>query len=88
MVSRLLQYSHTTLQSYTWTACYESKVHLPHSSTDPRPNLINSQTKLFVTSEVPVYQVFSDDTSNTTNGISDHMRSVMDDLVRSTPYTH
>ncbi|KAF8622164.1 hypothetical protein AX15_007282 [Amanita polypyramis BW_CC] len=46
-------------------ACYESK------------------TKLFVTSEVPIYQVFSDDTSSTgkeDQGLSDHMRSVMDDL--------
>jgi hypothetical protein len=35
-----------------------------------------------VTSEVPVYQVFSDDPSGTgSKPISDHMRSVMDDLV-------
>lgn len=48
------------------TACYESK------------------TKLFVTSEVPVYQVFSDNASagEGNSGMSDHMRSVMDDLVR------
>ncbi|EKM79878.1 hypothetical protein AGABI1DRAFT_72556 [Agaricus bisporus var. burnettii JB137-S8] len=39
-----------------------------------------SKTKLFVTSEVPVYQVFSDDTQTDNKGISDHMRSVMDDL--------
>ncbi|EGO02011.1 hypothetical protein SERLA73DRAFT_177700 [Serpula lacrymans var. lacrymans S7.3] len=39
-----------------------------------------SKTKLFVTSEVPVYQVFSDDSSNNSKPISDHMRSVMDDL--------
>ncbi|KAF4619457.1 hypothetical protein D9613_005293 [Agrocybe pediades] len=45
-------------------ACYESK------------------TKLFVTSEVPVFQVFSDDPSEEAKKahISDHMRSVMDDL--------
>ncbi|KAJ3516281.1 hypothetical protein NLJ89_g1221 [Agrocybe chaxingu] len=45
-------------------ACYESK------------------TKLFVTSEVPVFKVFSDDPSETAHKIhiSDHMRSVMDDL--------
>ncbi|PPQ78208.1 hypothetical protein CVT25_015527 [Psilocybe cyanescens] len=45
-------------------ACYESK------------------TKLFVTSEVPVFQVFSDDPSEEAKQIhiSDHMRSVMDDL--------
>ncbi|KAF8639840.1 hypothetical protein AX17_001095 [Amanita inopinata Kibby_2008] len=50
-------------------ACYESK------------------TKLFVTSEVPVYQVFSDNSSSTSGdgqSISDHMRSVMDDLGLST----
>lgn len=44
------------------------------------------QTKLFVTSEVPVYQVFSDDPNESLPGhshISDHMRSVMDDLVSS-----
>jgi protein AFG1 len=38
-----------------------------------------SKTKLFVLSEVPVYQIFSDDASSTT-GISDHVRGVMDDL--------
>lgn len=52
------------------TACYENK------------------TKLFVTSEVPVYQVFSDNASSAgegNSGMSDHMRSVMDDLVRVLP---
>ncbi|KXN92308.1 Lactation elevated protein 1 [Leucoagaricus sp. SymC.cos] len=39
-----------------------------------------SKTKLFVTSEVPVYQVFSGDSADPNKGISDHMRSVMDDL--------
>lgn len=39
-----------------------------------------SKTKLFVTSEVPVYQVFSDDHPGGTKQISDHTRSVMDDL--------
>ncbi|KAF4575161.1 AFG1 ATPase family protein [Pleurotus pulmonarius] len=40
-----------------------------------------SKTRLFVTSEVPVTQVFSDDASNdAAKPISDHMRSVMDDL--------
>lgn len=52
---------------YVMAACYESK------------------TKLFVTSEVPVYQVFSDGNASSAgegkSGISDHMRSVMDDLV-------
>ncbi|KAI0321977.1 AFG1-like ATPase [Amylostereum chailletii] len=38
-----------------------------------------SKTKLFISSEVPVYQIFSDDSSKDSN-ISDHMRSVMDDL--------
>ncbi|KAG6832167.1 hypothetical protein H0H92_004898 [Tricholoma furcatifolium] len=38
-------------------------------------------TKLFVTSEVPIYKVFSDeDASGSSKPISDHMRSVMDDL--------
>jgi len=39
-----------------------------------------SKTKLFVTSEVPVFQVFSDDPTEEAHHISDHMRSVMDDL--------
>ncbi|TFK20359.1 AFG1 family mitochondrial ATPase [Coprinopsis marcescibilis] len=46
-------------------ACYESK------------------TKLFVTSEVPVFKVFSDDPNESLpqhHYMSDHMRSVMDDL--------
>jgi len=38
-----------------------------------------SKTKLFITSEVPIYQIFSDDSVNA-NAISDHMRGVMDDL--------
>jgi len=38
-----------------------------------------SRTKLFVSSEVPIFQMFSDDTSGS-KGISDHQRSVMDDL--------
>lgn len=54
------------------TACYESK------------------TKLFVSSEVPIFQIFSDDSDSDSEGeggkkkgeISDHQRSVMDDLVR------
>jgi hypothetical protein len=40
------------------------------------------QTKLFISSQVPIYQVFSDDSAN--GEISDHMRSVMDDLVSPT----
>lgn len=38
-----------------------------------------SKTKLFVSSEVPITQVFSDD-SDGPKQISDHQRSVMDDL--------
>ncbi|KAJ7780930.1 AFG1-like ATPase-domain-containing protein [Mycena metata] len=38
-----------------------------------------SKTRLFITSEVPIYQVFGDDTGKT-EGASDHMRGVMDDL--------
>ncbi|KAI9574798.1 ATPase [Boletus coccyginus] len=37
-----------------------------------------SKTKLFISSEVPIYQAFSDDSANVE--ISDHMRNVMDDL--------
>ena len=40
-----------------------------------------SQTKLFVSSEVPIYQIFSDDPNAKAGEMSDHMRSVMDDLV-------
>jgi len=39
-----------------------------------------SKTKLFVTSEVPVFQVFSDQDSDSGMPISDHMRGIMDDL--------
>lgn len=40
-----------------------------------------SKTKLFVTSEVPVFKVFSDDPNESLpQHPSDHMRSVMDDL--------
>ncbi|KZV76058.1 AFG1-like ATPase [Peniophora sp. CONT] len=38
-----------------------------------------SKTKLFVSSEVPIYQIFADDNAGK-SGVSDHMRSVMDDL--------
>ncbi|KAG6817884.1 hypothetical protein H0H87_001716 [Tephrocybe sp. NHM501043] len=37
-------------------------------------------TKLFVTSEVPIYKVFSDNDPAGSKPVSDHMRSVMDDL--------
>ncbi|KAG8844529.1 hypothetical protein FRB91_002561, partial [Serendipita sp. 411] len=41
-----------------------------------------NHTKLFVTSEVPIYKIFSDDTSSIQQkqDKTDHMRSVMDDL--------
>ncbi|KAF9077018.1 ATPase [Rhodocollybia butyracea] len=39
-----------------------------------------SKTKLFVTSEVPVFQVFSDQDETSGKPISDHMRGIMDDL--------
>ncbi|KAK0190562.1 AFG1-like ATPase-domain-containing protein [Armillaria mellea] len=39
-----------------------------------------SRTKLFVTSEVPIHQVFSSDKADAGAGPSEHMRSVMDDL--------
>ncbi|KAI0776227.1 AFG1-like ATPase [Trametes elegans] len=39
-----------------------------------------SKTKLFISSEVPIYQIFSDDPNAKSDDISDHMRSVMDDL--------
>ncbi|KIY73982.1 AFG1-like ATPase [Cylindrobasidium torrendii FP15055 ss-10] len=39
-----------------------------------------SKTKLFITSEVPIFQVFSGEDKNTSGTKSDHLRSVMDDL--------
>lgn len=39
-----------------------------------------SKTRIFVSSEVPIYQIFSDEEVGSGKGISDHMRSVMDDL--------
>ena len=41
------------------------------------------QTKLFTSSEVPIYQIFSDDPSQKSSHISDHMRSAMEGLVAS-----
>lgn len=41
-----------------------------------------SKTKLFISSEVPIFQIFSDDSGSADGQISDHQRSVMDDLVR------
>ncbi|OJT05366.1 Lactation elevated protein 1 [Trametes pubescens] len=39
-----------------------------------------SKTKLFISSEVPIFQIFSSDPNAKGEDISDHMRSVMDDL--------
>ncbi|KAI0082340.1 AFG1-like ATPase [Panus rudis PR-1116 ss-1] len=39
-----------------------------------------SKVKLFVTSEVPIFKIFSDDPNANKTEVSDHMRSVMDDL--------
>jgi len=39
-----------------------------------------SKTKLFVSSEVPIFRVFSDDPTEEAKHTSDHMRAVMDDL--------
>ncbi|KAJ7094456.1 ATPase [Mycena belliarum] len=38
-----------------------------------------NKTRLFISSEVPIYQVFSDESAKS-SGPSDHMRGVMDDL--------
>ena len=42
------------------------------------------QTRLLASSEVPIYQVFSDDAGKGPKTTSDHMRSVMDELVSAT----
>ncbi|KAI9434449.1 AFG1-like ATPase [Lactarius indigo] len=40
-----------------------------------------SKTRLFVSSEVPIFEIFSDDSSQTPGApVSDHMRAIMDDL--------
>ncbi|KAL1946471.1 hypothetical protein VTO73DRAFT_14575 [Trametes versicolor] len=39
-----------------------------------------NKTKLFISSEVPIFQIFSNDPNAKGEDISDHMRSVMDDL--------
>jgi protein AFG1 len=39
-----------------------------------------TQTKLFISSEVPIFQIFSDDGGG--GEISSHQRAIMDDLVR------
>jgi protein AFG1 len=43
-----------------------------------------SKTKLFATSEVPIFEVFANDPTAEAKHISDHMRSVIDDLGLST----
>ena len=44
------------------------------------PACYESKTKLIVSSEVPIFQIFSDDKAGK-GSVSDHQRSVMDDLV-------
>ncbi|KAJ7284068.1 AFG1-like ATPase [Mycena rebaudengoi] len=39
-----------------------------------------NKTRLFITSEVPIYEVFSDDSASQTGVASNHMRGVLDDL--------
>lgn len=42
-----------------------------------------SKTRLFISSEVPIFKIFSDDSSNAAGMlVSDHMRAIMDELVR------
>lgn len=41
----------------------------------------DSQTKIFITSEVPIADIFAADSDAKSGEISDHMRSMMDDLV-------
>lgn len=41
------------------------------------------QTRLFISSEVPIFEIFSDSSpaaSSDDGSVSDHMRSIMDDL--------
>lgn len=63
-------------------ACYESKVYSFSRSHWSCLTELFFQTKLFATSEVPIFQVFSDEKNDGPQPISDHMRGVMDDLVR------
>ena len=39
------------------------------------------QTKIFITSEVPIAQIFAEDESSSGGAVSDQMRQMMDDLV-------
>ena len=43
--------------------------------------LIAWQTKIFITSEVPIAQIFAEDGNGTGGAVSDQMRQMMDDLV-------
>ena len=60
--------------------------------SDRGPRLIiyaacyESKTKLFVTSEVPIHQVFSDD-SHSDQSVSDQVRNVVNDLVCPSIYS-
>ena len=63
-------------------ARYLSLSHPIHTRTQISDIEALFQTKLFATSEVPIFEVFSDDKNDGPQPISDHMRGVMDDLVR------
>ena len=66
--------SHKRFYKMRNSSCAES------SSLSPSA-CYESKTKLFTLSEVPIFEIFSDESSKG-GQISDHMRSVMDDLVR------
>jgi protein AFG1 len=67
-----------------FTACYESKVGRV-SRSDSRRLISYIQTKLFTSSEVPIFEIFSGDspTKGQDKEVSQHLRSVMDDLVKN-----
>ena len=52
----------------------------PRDTTDTFLACYESHTKLFASSEVPIFQVFSDDPDAKSDHASDHVRGVMDDL--------
>jgi protein AFG1 len=52
----------------------------PQRPADTLLACYESRTKLFASSEVPIFQVFSDDPNAKSSHASDHVRSVMDDL--------
>jgi peroxisome-assembly ATPase len=44
----------------------------------------DNKTRLFVSSEVPIFEIFSDGSSDTSSlPVSDHMRAIVDELVRA-----